>query len=269
MPTAKPRTKGAGDEQSPLGAQAIQRALRVLECFTVDRPAVSLTEIATATGLTMPTAHRIVKALQSSQFITHDEFSACYSLGPALLRLAGVILRREENLGSVATPYLERLRDSTGETVGIHAPRNGMRVCVVEIVGSHAIRMASGVGHTYPLYAGAAGKAILAFRPPDDIERILSTPIHLVSSGKPVSAAKLRRELAQIRNDGYAISHSETVLGANAVATPVFNSRGVIGAINITGPDGRWNDAAMNTAIPELLGIAAKLSEQFGQTSSA
>jgi DNA-binding IclR family transcriptional regulator len=267
MAAVKPRAAQAPDDQSPLGAQAIQRALRVLECFTVDRPTVSLTEITNATGLTMPTAHRIVKALQSNQFVTHDELTARYSLGPALLRLAGVILRREENLGSVSTPYLERLRDITGETVGLHAPRNGDRICLVEIVGSHSIRMATGVGHSYPLFAGAAGKAILAFLPALDIEKALAHPMHILTSGKAVNAAKFRRELAQVRSDGYALSHSETVHGANALAAPVFNSRGVLASINITGPEGRWNDSAMNATVPELLRIAGKLSEQFGHTA--
>jgi DNA-binding IclR family transcriptional regulator len=266
MSVTKQEPDKVADVQTPLGAQAIHRALRVLECFSVDHPTVSLTEITHATGLTMPTAHRIVKALQSNHFVAHDELTARYSLGPALLRLAGVILRREENLGSVATPYLERLRDMTGETVGLHAAHNRDRVCLVEIVGSHAIRMATGVGQTYPIHAGAASKAILAFLPQERVDQALVEPLELVSTGQPVSAARLRRELARVRSTGYAISHGETVEGANALAAPVFGSRGVLGSVNITGPSSRWDDAAMAAAVPELLHIARQISEQFGYT---
>jgi DNA-binding IclR family transcriptional regulator len=267
MSTAKAESDKPVDVQNPHGAQAIHRALRVLKCFSTDHPTVSLTEITNMTGLTMPTAHRIVKALQSNQFVAHDELTARYSLGPALLRMAGVILRREENLGSVATPYLERLRDITGETVGLHAPHDGDRICLVEIVGSHAIRMATGVGQTYPLHAGAAGKAILAFLPPERVEHALAEPLQLVSTGEPVNPAELRHELSHIRSTGYAFSRGETVHGANALAVPVFGSRGVLGSINITGPDSRWDTASMDAAVPDLLRIADKLSEQFGHAS--
>ena len=93
--------------------------------------------------------------------------------------------------------------------------------------------MASGVGHSYPLFAGAAGKAILAFEPQEEQERVLAQPLRLVSTGRAITAAKLRKELITIRAAGYAVSRSETVAGANALAAPVFGFRGVIGSINI------------------------------------
>jgi DNA-binding IclR family transcriptional regulator len=264
MSPAKTKAGLSADEQSPQGAQAIQRALRVLECFSVDQPSVSLTEITKATGLTMPTTHRIVKMLQSNQFLTHDEITSKYSLGPALLRLAQVILHREDNLGSVATPYLQRLRDVFTETVGLHLRREEDRICLAEIVAPHAIRMTAGVGRTYPLHAGAAGKAILAFMAEAEIDRLLVEPIHWIWTTKPPDTRKIRRELVTIRAQGYATSFSETVPGANALAAPVFSSTGVIGSINITGPEQRWTTARIDDAVPELLVVSSLLSRQFG-----
>jgi DNA-binding IclR family transcriptional regulator len=264
MPPAKRKTVASPEDQSPLGAQAIQRALRVLECFSVDQPAVSLTEITNATGLTMPTAHRIVKALQSNQFLTHDEITSKYSLGPALLRLAKVILSRDENFGTVATPYLQRLRDVITETVGLHLRRDDDRICIAEITAPHAFRMMAGVGRTYPMHAGAAGKAILAFLPDAEVDRLLAEPIDWVWTTPPPNIRKLRRELAIARKQGYATSFSETVPGANALAAPVFSSRGVIGSINITGPDQRWTTARIQEAVPEVLAVSNMLSRQFG-----
>jgi len=264
MPPAKRKAGTTTDEQSPLGAQAIQRALRVLECFSIDQPSVSLTEITNATGLTMPTAHRIVKALQSNQFLTHDEITSKYSLGPALLRLAKVILSRDENFGTVATPYLQRLRDLITETVGLHLRRDDDRICIAEITAPHAFRMMAGVGRTYPMHAGAAGKAILAFLPDAEIDRFLVEPIHWAWTTKAPNVRKLRRELTVVRKQGYATSFSETVPGANALAAPVFSSTGVIGSINITGPDQRWTAARIEEAVPELLLVSNMLSRQFG-----
>lgn len=251
------------NEPPPLGAQAIQRAFGVLQCFTVERPAVSLTEITKATGLTLPTAHRIVKTLQSNQFLDQEEPTGKYTLGPALLRLAEIILRRHDNIASTATPHLERLRDLTTETVGLHTPLNGERICILEIVGHHAMRMATGVGHVYPLYAGAAGKAILAWLPKAEVGTILSRPMG-ITGRSAVKPANLRKELALIKQQGYAISAGETVPGARALAAPIFSSNGIIGSINIAGPEQRWSESRVLEAVPDLLTVTRSLSRQFG-----
>src|SRR5690606_37464501 len=136
------------------GAQAIHRAMTVLEAFTVGRPALTLTEITDYAGLTVPTAHRMVRALQSRGYVTHDPITGHYSLGSSVMRLAQVILRRGERgeVGALAVPHLERLRDLTGETASIHAMVGLDRVCIAEFPSHEVVRMTSGVGHVYPLY---------------------------------------------------------------------------------------------------------------------
>ena len=81
-------------DSSERGSQAIHRTLRILECFTLASPTVSLTELTRQTGLTMSTAHRIVKALQRTEFLTQDPLTNRYALGPEVMRLARVIMAR-------------------------------------------------------------------------------------------------------------------------------------------------------------------------------
>src|SRR5207342_3068452 len=100
---------------SERGSQAVHRALRLLNCWTRDKPTLSLTDVTKRTGLTMPTAYRMMQALHKEKFLVHDKLSGQYSLGPAIMELAEVILQRadQDELIIVALPRLERLRAIT------------------------------------------------------------------------------------------------------------------------------------------------------------
>lgn len=226
---------------SVAGAQTLLRALDILEAFAEEGASLSLADLGRRAGLTAPTTHRLVKALVSRGFVVPDA-GRRYSLGPAVMRLASVVMQRTDDLVALAMPTLDRLRELTGETASLHVLLGSERICVAELVSPEPIRMQSDVGRAYPIYAGAAGKAILAWHP-GAVERL---GLRLVKVG-PLTitdAAKLERELERIRQRGYAESESEVVAGAAALAVPVLGgSDGVLAAINVAGPSMRWNRA--------------------------
>lgn len=254
--------------QNERGTQAVQRALQVLQCFSVEEPQLALTEIAKRAGLTVPTAHRIIKALQSHQFVVQDSDNGHYGLGSGVMRLARVILHRDnqERLINLATPHLRRLREETGETAAVHVLTERERLCVAEVPSHHPIRMANGVGCMYPLYAGAAGKVILTHLDDTLVDEVLED----VDKAKlvfPFNERHLRRELARIRERGYAISLGETVPSASAVAAPVFSASGaVVAAMSLAGPVARWTQDEMETYVGSLVEATRTLSEQLGST---
>jgi DNA-binding IclR family transcriptional regulator len=154
-----------GKDNRERGSQAVHRVLRILLCWKVDDATLSLTEIAQRTGLTLPTAHRMIKALQRERFLVHDKVSGYYALGPTIMDLAQVLLQRsdQDELAITVMPHMERMRAITGETVGLHIPMGDLRVCIAELVSRQPIRTATGVGRTLPLPAGAAGKILVAW----------------------------------------------------------------------------------------------------------
>jgi DNA-binding IclR family transcriptional regulator len=230
---------GATRDGSVTGAQTLLRALDILECFTQDGTSLSLVEIGRRVQLTAPTTHRLVKALVSRGFLIGDA-SRHYTLGPAVMQLASVVMHRTENLAAVASPAIERLRDLIGETVSLHCLLGDDRICVAEYVSPERIRMESGIGGVYPLYAGAAGKAMLAWLP-EVLDRV-ATRLEPHGPATITDPAELAKELARVRRRGYAQSEGEVVVGATSMAVPLFGSNGsVIGAINVAGPSTRWN----------------------------
>jgi DNA-binding IclR family transcriptional regulator len=126
--------------------------------------------------------------------------------------------------------------------------------------------MATGVGRVFPLYAGAAGKALLSGMSDQALEAALGgeTKLVLPGSSTVITLSRLKRELMSVREDHYATSDGETVSEAAAIAAPVFGPRGVEAAINIAGPATRWTRSAMNAVVPRLLETVATISEHLG-----
>ncbi len=242
----------------------MHRVLRVLLCWSTGEPTRSLTEISQDANLTLPTAHRMIKALQREGFLSLDSVSGRYSLGPTIMDLARVVLQRadEDELVVVAMPHLERIRSITGETVGLHVPIAEGRICVAELVSRAPIRTATGVGRTYKLPAGAAGRVLTAWSP----ERLA---LAMAAKGNEAFTAKGREEFAKsaetVRQAGYAISEGETIEGARAIAFPLFDSNSdVRAAVNVTGPTGRWTHEKMMKALSQLQAEVAEIALHLG-----
>ena len=126
------------------------------------------------------------------------------------------------------------------------------------------MRMISGTGQQYDLVRGAAGKALLANLNSvgaraaiDEAERI-----HGAEVPDPAIFAE---ELLTIREQGYALSFSEVVEGANAIAAPILNTLGQpIASINITGPESRLDPEAMKRSVDPLIEAVSDIRSRLG-----
>lgn len=258
---------------SERGAQSINRALSILESFSDDARSQSLTEICERTGLTMPTAHRIAKALLSNRFLVLDPLRGGYALGPAVVRLAFIVLRNSDtrSLVGLVLPYLEKLRSLTGESVGLHIPTEGGRLCVAEEESRHMMRMVTGAGNILPWYAGAASRAMLAYMSEREQRHLLSNTEHIpLTSATVVSTEDLLKALPSVRQKGYAISQGESVAGASAIAKPILDADdNVLGAINITGPEARWPPERMMQFLPDLETAVRTIEMLIGRAGTA
>jgi DNA-binding IclR family transcriptional regulator len=246
------------------GAQSVFRAVRILETFSAYRPTLTLAEIAQAVELTPPTTHRLLQALRAQDLVVFDDYRRQYSLGAGVMRIAGVVLG-QELLASVRI-RLEEIREAIGETVALHWRLKDSRVCLIELVSERPVHMASGVGNAYPLTAGAAGKAILAFMDSVEVDLLIER-----SGLGRADRDELRAALPPIRAAGYARSHGETVPGGYAIAAPLLDSEGrAVAALNVTGPGTRMASAdaeAIGTRLDQAAGwISSEIARDGAQT---
>jgi len=251
------------------GWQSIGRALKVLDVIGAHQRAVSLTDIASEVRLTISTTHRILRGLEARDFVQRDPLTGDYSVGPSIMRLARSALAQtaDGDLALLALPRMQRLRETTRETVGFHVVNGLRRMCLSELASHEPIRMASGVGGSFVLGVGASGKAMLAFLPDETVEHVVANKEFQAASRIGTKLSDVQRSLAEIRRDGYAMSFGETVSGASAIAIPIIDERGYARAsLNITGPESRWTKAKMLEHLPEARNITEWIEKRIGRT---
>ena len=132
--------------------EAVERALAILDAFRADRPAMTLSEIAAATGFYKSTILRLAGSLERLGYLIREE-NGVFRLGPAPWRL-GSIYRAGFNLGDAIRPQLRRLVEATGETASFYVREGQTRVCLFRHNSPHSARHHLDEGTELPLTAG-------------------------------------------------------------------------------------------------------------------
>jgi IclR family transcriptional regulator, pca regulon regulatory protein len=240
--------------QSPGFSQSLERGLAILATFRPDRPTLGITELARELGLTRSTTHRYVTTLATLRYLEQDGSTRKYRLGPRVLDLGFSTLGSME-LREVAAPHLRRLTDMTGHTANL-AIRDDTDVILIDrVVGRpgryHHLEFSLHVGSRLPAYCSATGKALLAFLPRPDLDRLLDRT-DMVQRGPRTLTDKraLLAELQQVRRTGIATNDEELESALRSIAAPIrVRSGKVVAAVNVAIP---WSPAAMSELVTQL-----------------
>ncbi len=232
---------------------AVEQACQVLFCLGEGLDfKMRLTEICRQVGIHKSKGHSILSTLRQFGFVEKDHQSKTYSLGPALIFLSRHVL---DNLHypEVVAPFLDNLAKETNGAA-LFGLIYGEHVLVVgKREGNQNIGFSIRLGHRFHITLGAHGKAIVAFMPEADRERILSKK-RVYFHGLDISRLNIKRlrdELKQCRQLGYARDMGEVTAGVNFVSAPVFGvHEKVIGCIILIGtfPEGLIDKYGRNTA---------------------
>lgn len=218
---------------------------------------LGLMEIASGNKLDKSTAARLLQTLEGQALLNRDTQTRRYSIGPGLLSLAAAVSKKSDLL-RVVRPYLEKLRDETGETVSLYVRSGDERVCVDGFESFHSIRRVLPLGESVPLYRGSAGKVILALLPHSEIVRITA-----VAAGAGVDPGLLQGQLEQVREQGFLALTGDRLPEASTLSVALSGPSGVVGSITIAGPAERWSRDRMRSFAPRLIEWCDFLSEQL------
>lgn len=245
------------------GIQLIDRAIAILNCFSLDEEELSIAQIAEKTRLPKPTVYRILSALRSHDWIEQDDRSGLYRLGYRIY-LMGNIVGSQMDLRRSALPLMKKLAAASKETVNLNIIEDDERICVELVEGSQGIRNFVRLGTRNKLLYGASGQVLLAHLPSQQAEKIISdSDIEL-----EIDRQALRRNLETIRAQGYAVTYGSRVSGACGISAPVFGRLGqLIAGLTVSGPQPRMREAETQI-VEELCKAAANLSERMGYVSS-
>lgn len=212
-----------------------QRVLAILGCFTEDEPALTISQISRRIGLPLTTTHRQVGELVAWGALERDE-QRRYHVG---IRLWEVAALAPSSLGlrEAALPFLEDLYEATHQNVLV-AVLDGAEVVYVErITGPAAVHAVTRPGSRLPVHVTGVGLVLLAHSPPHRIEEVLARPLRRYTPYTITDPAMLRRLLANVRRDGYAIADRQVEAISLSVAAPVHGpDNTVVAAISIVVP---------------------------------
>ena len=180
------------------------------------------------------------------------------------------MVRRKMDFTAEARPFLRTLMEKTGETVHLAILDHDSILYIITHESKQALRMGSKVGTRAPVHSTAVGKALLAFQPDHEIERIVARGLPQSTPKTIVEAKALRRELAAVRSRNYAMDDEESEIGLRAIAAPIRVYTGnVVAAISIAGPVQRMAKKALLGWVRELLEAADAVSQRLGWQPSA
>ncbi|MER7083252.1 transcriptional regulator, IclR family [Saccharopolyspora kobensis] len=236
------------------------RLFRILEAFSPERPSLTLSAISRHSGLALTTTHRLVGELAGWGALERAA-DGSYRIGLRIYELAG-LTPRGTLLREVAMPFLGDLYEATRQNVQLGV-RDGDEVVYVErISGREAVPVVSRPGGRLPLHATGVGLVLLAHADPGRQEAVLSAPLKRFTERTIADARQLRRTLADVRRQGFAISDRQIELSTLSVAAPVHDDTDeVIAALSIVVPADRTDPMAL---VPAVRAAARGLSRALG-----
>jgi DNA-binding IclR family transcriptional regulator len=250
--------KTTGGVDSPSGAQTLMRALDILD-ETLDGP-TKIQDLAAKLGLSKTTAHRLVKALRSRDYLalTPDGLA----LGPKLLQL-GQKAREHMDPARVARPHMERLSELTGHCTFIGKREGDWSRHLDRVTGRQRLLVATAPGDRRPIAETGMGKALLLDEGEDELRRLYD-----LAKGGHAAPARMKSWLAEMKthHDNGVVRHdSEIGDGVRSIAAPIRGADGRIClAINIASAAHYLDDAAMERMAPQVRQTAVDISAALG-----
>lgn len=206
--------------------QSADRIFAVLEALA-EHGSMRIIELSELLGLHKSTIHRLLASLISMGYVTQNMQTGTYSLTYKLVEMSGKILKNTDIL-SLVHPYAEELSNACDETVHF-VTKSEHSVLYLEKVESRSVkartfRLSSQAGITCPMYCSGVGKVILAYLPESEVDEIWNaSPIEQRTEYTITNPDTLKKELAVIRQKGYALDNEENELGIRCIAVPVFD----------------------------------------------
>ena len=250
--------------------EALAKGLRILSLFDEQHPSWRVSDLATVTGLPMPTVYRVVMTLASEGYLDHLP-TGDYRPGVRTLTLGTAALRSLDFV-SIATPKLRELGQRTGETVNL-AVLNGDRVLyLIRLRNSDLVTANIQVGSTLPAVHTSIGKLLLAHLDDADLQSRITDASFAANSGPnaKVSLAELRQELRTIREQDWAMQDEELAYGLRSVAGPITSPDGrVVAGVNVAVQARDWSTQRIIRELrPDVLATCAEISGLLSDTNA-
>jgi IclR family pca regulon transcriptional regulator len=255
----------ARPDTGPDFIEALARGLDVIRAFRPLRPVMTLSEVASATGLARPTTRRILLTLAELGYVRQSE--AGFALTPRVLDL-GVAYVRSMGLWDVARPHMERLCARTNESVSIAQLDGPDIIYVARVAVPKIVTLSVQIGTKFPALQTSLGKVQLAALTPAELDDVLNQPTRsgLTPRWQPDQAER-DAELRDVRARGWAMTDEQLAPGIRSIAAPLRDGNGtVVAGLNVNCHAAETSlEFMLDHHLPLLLQAAGDISADFAR----
>lgn len=260
-------TRKRGDSLADT-VQSIDRAMQLLEVLSQHVEGVGLLELSERVNLSKSTVHRLLSTLISNGYVKQHEGTGRYHLTMKMFILGSRPIEKLDVL-KVSRPYLEKLRDLSGEVIHLVIMDGSEILYVDKVESENTVRMYSNIGKKGTLYSTSVGKAMLADLDDEEIRRIWNQiEITKKTDYTITDFPSFMEEIRDIREKGYAMDRQENELGVKCMGTSVLDySSRPVAAFSISGPVQRMTDEKVEELSRHILDAKMGISQELGYFS--
>lgn len=246
--------------------KVVAKTFKVIELLSAEK-GLSLKELSAQSSLPKATAYRILDTLAGLGYIEKNPATHHFTLGSGFL----TIIRNAgpgTDLTSLAGPYMIKLGKMYGETVNLARLVDQQFLYIRIVESGQAFRISNNIGDRASVHSTAIGKAIAAFLPKDELRGVLLRNVYTPFTRKTLTdESRLRKHLALVRKQGFAIDDEEGHDGVLCIGAPIFNKECLpFAALSISMPKVRAKEKILKTMVHEIPKLAIQLSLDLGVT---
>lgn len=239
---------------------SVDHALRLATMLQLE-DSLSVSEAAERLGVARSTAHRLLAMLVYRDFAVR---------GPDRRYRSGPVLELAQHSGSLtarlrvaALPHLERLAAATGESTHLSV-RYGpnMRGVASAEAPARPLRVGSREGMVFPANRSAAGLLLMSELSAEELAAVYASPPAEVPDWWPDLDA-LRRELAVVRRNGFAVNNELSERGVVVVAVPVVEDGTPVAGLSIGMPSVRYDEHRLRPLVGTMRVAAADIARDL------
>lgn len=247
--------------------QSLVKAANVLDILKSENRELTIAEISEFLNIPPSTAHRILSTLIDVGYVSKDDRTHLYGLGPALIPL-GIKASSKLDPQAVGKLILEKLSDITREDSYFIIKSGDKGLLLSKAEGKHSLKIVENFGIEIDLHKGAIRKTILAFQDEDYINYYLKRDLSDYLNA-PVDKEVLRRELRQIKNEKISVSDSEYIDSVIGIGAPVFNYKDqLVGSIGVVIPKERITEESKKEYIKAVKSCGIEFSKNLGYSEA-
>lgn len=246
-------------------ARAVLRAMQILEKLGDDENGLTHTQLVKEFKIPKSSISAILNDLLQSGFVTLNNETKKYILGPKILNLAHNYLNGMD-LIKVGGPIIKSLADITGESAAIYTKSGDVAYLVFKQDSPQPVSRLLKVGVQAPLYASAAGKVFLAHASESEKDQYFSKVEMKARTQYTITDSKILREnLLKIKKGSLAVNDEEFEEGVIAIAAPVYdNETNIVAALCVVAPSFRINEDTRKNIEIILSKKSKELSSRLG-----